>query len=85
MCSTCCCQVKLPDALVAWVVLPLSQNLKALCAARGCISHLHRLVGKGLCSPAPPRLSSQACLKPSLQTDVDLLHAAHSFAADFLD
>lgn len=82
-CSPCCCQAKLSDVLAIWVMLPLSQKLKAPCAAHGWILHPHRPVCKGLCSPAPPRLSSQACLKPSLQTALDLLCAAHSFAAHF--
>lgn len=46
---------------------------------------LLRLGFKGLSGLAPPHLSRQACLKPSLQSPVDLLQDAHSFAADFPD
>lgn len=83
--SVCCCQARFPNVFAIWVMLPLSQKTQNMvCYIRMDLALL-RLVFKGLCGLAPPRLSRQACLKPSLQSPVDLLQDTHSFAADFPD
>lgn len=65
-------------------VAPSSKPQRAVCSMEMDL-RLLRVIFKGLCNLALPCLSEQACLKPSLQFAVDLLHATHSFAADFPD